>query len=374
MITQIGTSNHGSVMHHETSLRRDLFHSLLLGLAIFVTVGLMETTQITVALRQAGKDVAWWYTGSSNMVFWTLAGVLTPLPLLLTRLLPLAGRRRGLIVLAHVLLALAFGCLHASLYIVVRHLLGDVPAEKMGASLVKFSTGNMDREVLIYGVIMAAVTARDYYRGLQTERGRRAELRAQLSEARLDSLKMQLQPHFLFNAMHGVSTLIKRGDQSVAHDALLQLSEFLRLTLEDAGRHEVPLSRECEVLRAYLEVQQSRLGNAVTLDCDLDDGVDAALVPHLLLQPLAENSLRHGVGTRPGPCRLILSAGRQGDRLLLTLTDDGQGVPADLKPGRGLTNVRSRLEQLHPGDHTFTLTNHPEGGAMVRLDLPWRSA
>lgn len=361
-------------MPQQPTLRRELLRALLVGLVIFVSVGLVETTQITMAIRQSGKDVTWAYTGAYNMVFWSLAGVLTPIPVLLARLLPLAGSHRWRRVAGHLLLGMAFGVVHALLYVLIRAAMGDTPPEKIWAAFTKFTTGNMDRELLIYGIILAAVTASAYSRGLQAERAHQAELRAQLSEARLDSLKMQLQPHFLFNAMHGVSTLIKRGDQSVAHDALLQLSEFLRLTLEDAGRHEVPLQRECEVLRAYLGVQQSRLGDTVDLECRLDDGAATVLVPHLLLQPLAENSLRHGVGTRPGPCRLVLEARRTDDRLLLTLRDDGAGVPDDYEPGRGLGNVRDRLDQLHPDDHGFTLTNHPDGGALARLDLPWRSA
>ena len=361
-------------MDRQPTTSRDLLRALLVGLGAFIAVGLVETTQIAVAVTQAGKATTWWSVGSYNLVYWSLAGLFAPLVVWLAGLLPLTGERRWRHGAVHVALAAAFGLLHISIYMGVRMLQGDVPAEKLWASIVKTSTGNMDREALIYGVILAVVTAREYYRGLRLQERRQAELRASLSEARLESLKMQLQPHFLFNAMHGVSTLIKRGDGSLAHDALLRLSGFLRLTLEDADHHQVPLERECEVLEAYLQVQQVRYGDNLVLDCDVEPDCSRALVPHLLLQPLAENSLRHGLGTVGGPGRLHLQARRAGDRLQLELRDNGRGLPVDLTEGRGLTNVRARLEQLHPDDHRCELCNGEAGGAVVRVDLPWRTA
>jgi len=353
--------------------RSDLARALVVGLAAFVAAGLVETTQIALALTQAGKPTSWWAVGSYNLVYWTWAGLLTPVVVWLASRLPLWGDHRWRNGVLHVLVAPLFGALHILVFLAVRVLQGSVPPEKFWVAVLKTSTGNLDREALIYGVVLAAVTARDYYRGLRAEERAQAELRASLSEARLESLKLQLQPHFLFNAMHGVSTLIKRGDPDLAHDALLKLSDFLRLTLEDAGNHEVPLERECEVLRAYLDVQQVRHGDRIALDCDLSDEMRRALVPHLLLQPLAENSVRHGFAAGGGPGRLRLSARRAGDRLTLRLADDGRGLPAEVREGRGLANVRARLEQLHPGRHRLTLANDPSGGVVVTIELPWRT-
>jgi len=352
----------------------DLLRALLVGLGAFLAVGLVETTQVAWSLTQAGKETSWWSVGSYNLVYWGTAGFLSLLVVWVASLLPLTGERRWRHGVAHLLISIAFGVLHILLYMGIRQLQGEVDPGKFWAMVRKYSIGNMDREVLIYGVVLAVVTARDYYRGLRAEEKAQAELRASLSEARLESLKMQLQPHFLFNAMHGVSTLIKRGDQDVAHDALLKLSDFLRLTLEDAGHHEVALARECEVLQAYLEVQQARYGDQLTLECDLDPEGRQALVPHLLLQPLAENSLRHGLGTSGGPGHLVLRAWRTDGRLHLELTDNGQGLPETLEEGRGLTNVRQRLEQLYSGDYSFTIKNVEGGGVVVQLDLPWRVA
>jgi hypothetical protein len=359
-------------MERLPSPRRDLLRALLVGLGAFLAVGLVETTQIAVAITQSGKATSWWSVGSYNLVYWALAGLLTPLIAWLAGLLPLTGDRRWRHGAIHVLLAVAVGVLHILLYSGVRMLQGQVEPEKFWALVLKMSTGNMDREALIYGVVLAVVTAREYYRGLRAQEQRQAELRASLSEARLESLKMQLQPHFLFNAMHGVSTLIKRGDGTAAHDALLRLSDFLRLTLEDAGRHEVPLAREREVLEAYLEVQRVRYGDDLVLTGDLEAGCEDALVPHLLLQPLAENSLRHGLAAG-GPGRLHLTARREGRRLRLELLDDGRGLPEALAEGRGLANVRARLAQLYPDDHRFELRNADPAGAVVILDLPWRT-
>ncbi len=360
-------------MDRPTTSSRDLLRALLVGLGAFVAVGLVETTQIAVSITQAGKPTSWWSVGSYNLIYWSLAGLLTPLVAWLAGLLPLTGERRWRHGAVHVVLAAAFGMLHISLYIGIRVLVGELPAEKLGAAIFKTATGNMDREALIYGVILAVATARDYYRGLRIQERRQAELRASLSEARLESLKMQLQPHFLFNAMHGVSTLIKRGDGSQAHDALLRLSDFLRLTLEDTDHHEVPLQRECEILEAYLHVQQVRYGDDLTLECRLDPECRTALVPHLVLQPLAENSLRHGLGADGGPGRLVLEARRDGDRLRVVLADNGRGLPDQIAEGRGLANVRARLAHLHPDDHRCDLRNGEGGGAVVILDLPWRT-
>ncbi len=361
-------------MDRPTTTSRDLLRALLVGFGAFLAVGLVETTQIAVSITQAGKPTSWWSVGSYNLIYWSLAGLLTPLVAWLAGLLPLTGERRWRHGTIHFVLVAGFGLLHIALYIGIRVLVGEVSAEKLRAMIFKTVTGNMDREALIYGVILAVVTARDYYRGLRVQERRQAELRASLSEARLESLKMQLQPHFLFNAMHGVSTLIKRGDGSQAHDALLRLSDFLRLTLEDTDHHEVPLERECEVLEAYLQVQQVRYGDDLVLECRIEPECRNVLVPHLLLQPLAENSLRHGLGAGAGPGRLVLDARRVGNRLQMDLSDNGRGLPERITEGRGLANVRARLGHLHPDDHRCELRNGEAGGAVVHLDLPWRTA
>jgi two-component system LytT family sensor kinase len=202
----------------------------------------------------------------------------------------------------------------------------------------------------------------------------RAEL--QLARSQLQVLKMQLDPHFLFNTFNSIAALMHR-DAAAADAMLTRLSELLRITLSRSGDQEVTLGEELEFLRLYLEIQQSRFGERLAVDWRVDAGVEAAAVPHLVLQPIVENAVQHGIARVPGPGRIGIAARRQGERLLLEVTDSGPGLADDWAPrpgGVGLSNTLARLEQMYGAEHALEMYTRDEGGTAVVIELPFRPA
>jgi signal transduction histidine kinase len=231
--------------------------------------------------------------------------------------------------------------------------------------------------VLICWAVLGVTQAVDHYRKFRERELKASQLETRLAQTQLQVLKMQLHPHFLFNTLNAISALIHQ-DVEVADRMLARLGELLRMTLENAGAQEVTLAQELEFIGPYLEIQQSRLGSRLAVRLDVDPEAMDACVPNLVLQPLVENAIQHGIAPRPGGGRLELSARRVEKRLYLEVRDDGPGMRESRRPGSkdgvGLTNTRARLEQMYGSDHGFHLSNHPEGGLLVVLDLPYRSA
>jgi two-component system, LytTR family, sensor kinase len=248
--------------------------------------------------------------------------------------------------------------------------------------LPKFAATNLDREVSLYLIIVLVTSAYGYYSRFR-ERERRtaaleleqARLQASLNQAQLESLRRQLQPHFLFNSLHALSTLILKGENETANRMLHRLSGFLRMTLENEGEPEVPLSRELEFLDSYLEIQRVRFGDRLEVDLDIQEETRAALVPNLILQPLVENAIRHGIAARPGRGWIRIRSRREGRDLRLEVKDNGVGLEGSNNvEGVGLSNIRARLAQLYPGRHNLTLETSGRSGAVATVTLPLRTA
>jgi LytS/YehU family sensor histidine kinase len=197
----------------------------------------------------------------------------------------------------------------------------------------------------------------------------------QLAEARLHVLSAQLQPHFLFNALHAISALIW-DDQARAERLLARLSEMLRLTLRSSTRVETTLAEEVALLQRYAEVQEARYGDRLRVSFEVEPRVRAALVPRLILQPLVENAIRHGITRRISPGRVDVRAWQGEGRLHLTVCDDGVGLSSGVpvREGVGLSITRARLRQLYGPEQRFELAPAPEGGAVCTLSIPLRLA
>src|SRR5688572_6235263 len=198
-----------------------------------------------------------------------------------------------------------------------------------------------------------------------------------LVQAELDTLKLQLNPHFLFNALNGAMALIATNP-AAAERMVSELSDFLRLVLTTSSEQEVPLERELGLLDRYVAIQRVRFQDRLTVTCNIEDGVRAALVPSLLLQPLVENAIRHGIGPRAGAGYVQVTARRIGDRLSLSILDDGVGVRARRSrersrgTGLGLTNTTTRLLHLYGTGHELECGPRPEGGYAVRITIPFK--
>ncbi len=237
--------------------------------------------------------------------------------------------------------------------------------------------GSFHQNFLFYVLLLGIAHAVLYY-GRYRERERAAErLAAGLTEARLQALKMQLQPHFLFNTLNAISALIP-AEAKPARRMVARLGDLLRIALEHEETQEVTLREELAFLEPYLEIEQARLEDRLTVVMEIAPEALDAHVPHLMLQPLVENAIRHGIAPRIEPGRVEISAtSGADDRFLhLEVRDDGPGLGRDnqarTRKGVGLPNIQSRLEQLYDGEHRFELENHPEGGLVVRIALPFR--
>jgi two-component sensor histidine kinase len=225
---------------------------------------------------------------------------------------------------------------------------------------------------LYYWLILGIQAAFLYQRMYREQRVAAAQLEGRLIEARLESLRLQLHPHFLFNTLNAISAFVG-ADQERARRMIARLGELLRRTLDGGTSAELPLAQELELLAPYLEIQRIRFGDRLSLELDIPDGVDGALIPTLMLQPLLENAVEHGVKRTRNGARVRLRAERLGDRLRLEIADNGPG-PTRSHDGVGLANTRARLAGLYGEAHRFELKAVETGGTVVTIELPFRAA
>jgi two-component system, LytTR family, sensor kinase len=229
-------------------------------------------------------------------------------------------------------------------------------------------------KLLIYGGIVAMVHAIAFHRELQVRHVRESRLQASLVEARLEALQRQLHPHFLFNTLHAIATLVHKNADA-AEAMIVRLGDLLRAVFRSDVQQEVPLWRELELTEQYLDIQRVRFGAALRCTLDVSVAAREALVPVLILQTLVENSIKHGFARKPAGGEICIAARQRHDRLEITVADNGRGVTDEelrsLNEGVGLSNTRARLEHLYPGQHTVRFETPLGGGFAVTLSMPW---
>lgn len=232
---------------------------------------------------------------------------------------------------------------------------------------------NIHLNILTYWVILGVYYVLDYHHRWREREVHAAELERALSEAQLQALKMQLHPHFLFNALNSIAALM-HSDVEAADTMLVRLSDLLRRALDQAGAQEVSLGQELDFLRPYLEIEKVRFQERLSVVFAIPPELLEARVPNLILQPLVENAIRHGIAPRTAPGHITVSAVREGETLHLEVRDNGGGLFEGRSPveGIGLGNTRARLERLYGAAQSFTLVNLPEGGLSARVSLPLR--
>ncbi len=245
------------------------------------------------------------------------------------------------------------------------------------ASLKNLVIAEFHSGLLIYASIIAIRNALDTYRKYQEREVRAAQLEAQLTQAHLDALRKQLHPHFLFNTLNTVSILIDE-DTGAARNMLVRLSDLLRSTLDGAKTHEVSLKQELEFIESYLEIERMRFHDRLTVEMHIDPKTLSAQVPDLILQPLVENAIRHGIATRSAAGTIQIHADRMNGDLRLQVRDNGKGLPHGQqqlsKTGVGISNTQSRLQQLYGFKHSFEIHNLDEGGVMVNITIPFHTS
>ncbi len=361
---------------------RALRHGLLIA-AVWTGLGLFYFSQSLVQTRLSHDPTPWWHSLVAWLVGVWLAALATPVILRLGRRFPM--RRRAWVGAASVHAAASVGV--AIVQLVVQafvlsalHVHPNVMKGPLVSFVVLFTLG-FHQSVITYWTILALQAGWNFYRGFEERRAeaarlqvRAAELQTQLAGAQLGALKAQLQPHFLFNTLNAIVSLVRQGKNTQAEIMLGRLADLLRCVLEDAHTHEVPLRRELEYLRLYLAIEEVRFQDRLRPEVAAEDGLLDALVPHLCLQPVVENAIRHGLGRSATASRVAVHARRDGGTLVLSVEDDGPGLAPSAagSSGIGLANTRDRLARLYGDGAALAVEPAQPHGVRVTLTLPYR--
>lgn len=343
---------------------------------LWTLAGLAFGTQLYLTYLKLGNPVSWRFALARSMGDWYVAGVLSVPALWLARRRRIEGDQWHWRVVWH----LAGSGLFSVLWMLLRAGLEAAQSPRAQSSvsfLWTFQHAMVERfffNVLIYWAVVSVSHAFHYYR-CSTERALQSvELEKSLAEARWQALQMQLNPHFLFNTLNAISSLVRK-DPAAAERMIVRLGELLRAVLDTARTQETSLRQELAFLRGYLEIEQTRFGERLQVRIEVPDDLLEARAPNLVLQPLVENAIKHGISPRARPGLLEISATRQGQRLCLRVRDNGAGRPGSppLCDGVGLSNTRARLQQLYPGDHRFEAAPAAPEGFLVEVEIPFRT-
>lgn len=304
-------------------------------------------------------------------IVWALA---TPLIFWSARRFPLFGRRWAPHLVLHFVAATAFVLLLNLLIRIPGRLAGADWSALWGSSLAGF-VRYYNIVVLVYLVIVGLGQISLYLEIMRRRELATSRLRAEAAEARLNAMRMQLQPHFLFNALNAIGQLIRIGRESEAGTMVERLGVLLRCALRKDDGQEITVREEIECARAYVSIEQARFGDRLRVTWDIDEGVLEALVPQLVLQPLIENAVRHGVARDSRAGQVTVRVTESDGRLRITVQDDGPGPSAlgvsEPGAGIGLTNTRERLQQLYGDRQHLTVREHPDGGTEVVIEAPY---
>ena len=349
-----------------------VMHRGLAVLAAWMLVALLLAGQAWFAAQVRGEPLGW-VRASVIWLSWAATwAALTPIALRLAARFPLQGPRLLLAVSTHAIASAACAVANLAVFAVVAPLVGATNAEPTWlATFSRLLGTTFLLNLPVYWVIIGAAHLERLVRTARENDRRQLRLEAQLADARLQTLRTQLQPHFLFNALNTVSVLMHE-DVDFADRVLLQLSALLRRSLDSSEAYEVPLSEEVGFVKNYLEIEQARFGGRLSYEIIVPDELLDARVPNLILQPLVENALRHGLAARATPGRVEVRAGRHGGDLHLLVLDDGRGLWPGTTERVGLSNTRARLNLMYADRHRFELRNNAGGGVTAEISLPLR--
>jgi sensor histidine kinase YesM len=344
-------------------------------LAILDALGSYSAGSLSGVYRYRWRDALFW-----DLLGWYLWIPLTPAVIWFGRRFRLDRQRWRRSVLIHFHAGLGLALLRVTVLMLINFVAFAAPRDV--ARFTRFLREGsflLLTELLIgmvcYGMILASVHALDYYRQYRAEELRASQLQALLAQSQLQALKMQLHPHFLFNTLHSISAL-QLEDVAAAQKMTARLGDFLRLTLDNAGAQEVTLKQEMEFLKCYLDIERVRFGPRLSVHFEIAPETLDARVPNLILQPIVENAVRHGIAPQTTPGRLDITSQHIDRKLRLEVRDNGPGLGTGragsvYKEGLGLANTRARLEQLYGAEYRFGLHDAPDGGLVVTMEMPF---
>jgi len=348
--------------------------------AVATVIAVLYSLERYFYRRLLGQPVSLGQLVPAELVFTYIWALLTPLVMWTGRRFPVRGAHHaenGRVAfvnwVAQLVAVVSFVVLHVALFTSASMLLAGGAPLPMTRLFTGYLASWFTLDSIVYCTLLAVYHALVYYRVSQDRALRASQLEARLAQAQLQVLRMQLQPHFLFNTLHSISALMHR-DVKRADSMIAALSDLLRMSLRSVGVQEVELREEVDFLQRYLEIMSLRFGDRLTVSLEIDPTVLDARVPTLVLQPLVENALRHGFGEgmRAGHVRVL--AFLDGDMVRCEVIDNGRGMPANgPREGVGISNTRARLRHLYGDRFSLELVANPGGGARVALALPYHS-
>ncbi|NOT07319.1 MAG: histidine kinase [Gemmatimonadales bacterium] len=358
-------------------MKRDSIRPWLLVSAIWIAPGFLAALDAWVQGRMGNRPPIGLRTVVWEIGDWLVLGLLAPGVLAFTRRFPLSRAHLGSRIAAHLGAALVSSMLWSLGGTVLRWFLFHDPYWASGKGVLSWIFITLPFGVLVYFAMVGVAHAVGYFAEARERETHAARLSAQLAEARLGALRMQLNPHFLFNSLNAITVLVRDQNTKAASRMLELLGDVLRQVLRSDGPHEIPLRDEFAFLTQYLAVEQVRFSDRLRPTVDLDPAVSLALVPSFILQPLVENALRHGVAKRTDAGVVRIMARRVAEELVLTVEDDGPGIDPGVSeegPGVGLANTRERLATLYGDRGTLLLAPRPGGGVAATVRLPYHEA
>jgi two-component system LytT family sensor kinase len=313
-----------------------------------------------------------------NLALWYLPALMMPAIVWAARRFPLEAGRRVRAIAVHLAGALLFSCAHLVGLLAVRFLLWENGGKNPNATWAQYfqrrSFEQLDWSLMVYAVIVGVSHAVAYYHELQERKLKASQLETRLIEARLKTLEAELHPHFLFNTLHAISTLVHRDPES-ADRMISRLSDLLRITFDRSGEPKVSLKEEMDFLQKYLDIEQTRFQDRLSVHVHVEPDALDGEVPRMILQPIVENAIKHGIAGRSGGDNVQITAGRNGDRLWMQVHDNGGGLQVGtlkaLRTGVGLSNTRARLDCLYGRLYRLEFSDK-RGGLSVLIEIPFQ--
>ncbi len=368
------------LIHPQQSRRAATWLAII---SVWALLGMIYAGPFYLEARAEKMGHAAWRIFSWGILMWLAWAPLMPFMIWLARKYSLIGEFWKRNILVHLPVFLLVSIIHSAAATVIT--LAINPFNNMGSSPKAFwprfisrAQGALGTDLLVCAGVIGICYALEYYRKYREREVLATRLEAQLAQAQLDALRMQLHPHFLFNTLNGIVGLVRDNKNNAAVRMLVGLSDLLRHALEHSARQEVELREEINFIKLYLGIQEMRFSDRLQIQFDIDPATTRAMVPNLILQPLTENALRHGIGGRADSGVVGISSAIEGDRLRLIVYDNGAGLPDDWQlqsgAGIGLANTAARLQQLYNEDHRFDIKNRNGGGVEVVIVMPLRTS
>ena len=344
---------------------------------IWLGVGLIDATQTVFPMRAQGMHHAWVRLFATQVVNWLPWALATPLIVNLTRRFPLlraaSPRAYGIHLGAIAAIDVAVAAWTSWLEVVFDPWLTQGVKETFIGLWLPKCAYELLPSLVLYGFIVAIVYVIDSTQRIATQQAEAAQLSEQLSKAQFNVLRQQMNPHFMFNALNAISGLVREHRNDAAVTTIVGLGDLLRRALQDANRPRVPLSEEVDYLKRYLEIQQIRFGERLSTMINIPDELLSIEVPNLILQPIVENAIKHGVEKSTRSAQISVSGSRAAGRLELRVCNNGPGLPETWNrsdTGIGLANLRARLQILYATHFDLQLRNQDTGGVEVLVSLP----